>query len=391
MKLFGKILFWLGVLSLILGIIGAVLGATSVGKVNDAVNDKSSIDGSTSIAMEDGETRMLFGPSSGGADQCTAEGATIEGAPAGTSGEVNGEEILGIVTASGDGDVTITCEGQGYGLSGPASMGDFLKLGLGFLAAALLIPLGLLLMLIGGLLWFFGRKKDRERRTSYTNGEYSDQFSRSAPYSQRGGQAPPAPGQYDDRGNAMGYGAAGAAGAGAAGAGYGVMHDDGERRDGRPLDGDRPQYGERVQDGDTYGQPVREDRPFGEPLRDDRGTTQDRPFRNDGDFGRPLDGEPVRDDRGGSAPMGGASPAGGTPAAGAPGEQAFDADGRALVDRDGNPVQYRPADEGVGQQGERLDDRGDRPFGEPLRDDRDDRGDRPFGGGSTPPPPPRGH
>lgn len=311
MKTFGKILFWLGVISLILGIIGAIVGATSVGNVSDAISDESSIDGTTSVAMEDGETRMLFGPSSGEASDCTVQGATIEGMPAGSSGEVEGQNVLGVVTASGSGDVSVSCEGQGYSLSGPADMGEFLKLGLGFLAAALLIPLGLLLMLIGGLLWFFGRKRDRDRRATYTNGEYSDQFSRSAPYSQRGGQAPPAPGQYDDRNNTMGYGAAGAgaAGAGAAGA-YGVTHDDGDRRDGRVLDGERPQYGERAEGGYDAGQPVRDDRAqYGEPVRDDRAQY----------------GEPVRDDRG---DLGG----------------------------------------------------------------RDDRGDRPWnGGGTMPPPPPRGN
>lgn len=332
MKLFGKILFWLGVLSLILGIIGAVLTGSKWDDVQDMLSVDQEISGTATVAMESGETRSILAKEgvSGSCDITAPDGTDVP-FDANTAPAVDGWSMKGVFTAPEAGDYTIDCGDAGFGVSEPLAIGDALWLGLGVLAAVFLLPLGLLLMLIGGLLWFFGRKKDRPKHSNYTNGEYSDQFSRSAPYSQRDGQVPPGPGQYDDRNNTMGYGAAGAgaAGAGAAGA-YGVTHDDGDRRDGRVLDGERPQYGERAEGGYDAGQPVRDDRGFGEPVRDDRAQY----------------GEPVRDDRGFGRPLDDRSP---------------------------------------GIDGDRRDDRGD-------LGGHDDRGDRPWnGGGTTPPPPPRGN
>ncbi len=342
MKLFGKILFWLGVLSLILGIIGAVLTGSKWDDVQDMLSVDQEISGTATVAMESGETRSILAKEgvSGSCDITAPDGTDVP-FEANTAPVVDGWSMKGAFTAPEAGDYTIDCGDAGFGVSEPLAIGDALWLGLGVIAAIILLPLGLLLLLIGGLLWFFGRKKDRPKHSNYTNGEYSDQFSRSAPYSQRDGQVPPGPGQYDDRNNTMGYGAAGAgaAGAGAAGA-YGVTHDDGDRRDGRVLDGERPQYGERAGGGYDAGQPVRDDRGFDQPMRDeDRG------------FGRPLDGEQVHGDRSGST-------------------SGF---GRPLDDRS------------PGIDGDRRDDRGD-------LGGRDDRGDRPWnGGGTTPPPPPSGN
>ena len=328
MKLFGKILFWLGVLSLILGIIGAVLTGSKWDDVQDMLSVDQEISGTATVAMESGETRSILAKEgvSGSCDITAPDGTDVP-FDANTAPAVDGWSMKGVFTAPEAGDYTIDCGDAGFGVSEPLAIGDALWLGLGVLAAVFLLPLGLLLMLIGGLLWFFGRKKDRPKHSNYTNGEYSDQFSRSAPYSQRDGQVPPGPGQYDDRNNTMGYGAAGAgaAGAGAAGA-YGVTHDDGDRRDGRVLDGERPQYGER-----GFGQPVRDDRAqYGKPVRDDRAQY----------------GEPVRDDRGFGRPLDDRSP---------------------------------------GIDGDRRDDRGD-------LGGHDERGDRPWnGGGTTPPPPPGGN
>lgn len=193
MKTFGKILFFLGVLSLVLGIIGAVLAGTTFKEVSDFVDQQQSIEGSTTVSMDEDETRMLLGPDAD-SSACTVQGATLGDLAPGTSAEVNNENILGTITADTAGDVTVTCSEPGYALSGPADMGAFMKLGLGLAAAIFLIPLGLLLMLVGGLLWFFGRRKNKQQQySSYTNGEYSDQYARSTPYSQRNGQVPPAP------------------------------------------------------------------------------------------------------------------------------------------------------------------------------------------------------
>ena len=258
MKTFGKILFWLGVLSLILGIIGAVLTGSKWGSITSAMDSPQAISQNTSVAMKEGESRMLLGPSDGDANKCTVEGAKLEGAPTG-AGSAGGEDtVLGVITADAAGDATISCTGSGYSLTGPMNLGDMMQFGLGILAAIILLPLGLLLMLIGGLLWFFGRKKDRDRHSTYTNGEYSDQFSRSAPYTDRGTQtAPPAP--------------------------YASATD---------TDAGQPAYGEPIQ-----GEPVREDRSFSNDGNFGRPLDDGRSVRTDGDFGRPLhEGEPLRDD-----------------------------------------------------------------------------------------------
>ena len=60
MKLFGKILFWLGVLSLILGIIGAVLTGSKWDDVQDMLSVDQEISGTATVAMESGETRSIL-------------------------------------------------------------------------------------------------------------------------------------------------------------------------------------------------------------------------------------------------------------------------------------------------------------------------------------------
>ncbi|WP_462417297.1 hypothetical protein [Kytococcus sp. Marseille-QA3725] len=200
MKTFGKILFFLGVLSLVLGIIGAIVAGTSFGSANDALTEKETINGATSVSMDDDESRMLLGDSSGDASECSATGGSIEAMPANADFEINGDQVLGTLTADGEGDVMVTCPGSDYALSGPGEFSDFMKLGLGALAAIIFGLLGLFLMAVGGLLWFLGRRKQKQQTYShYSNGEYSDQFARSAPYSQQGHQAPPAPYASTDR------------------------------------------------------------------------------------------------------------------------------------------------------------------------------------------------
>ncbi|SNC61101.1 hypothetical protein SAMN05445756_0413 [Kytococcus aerolatus] len=194
MKLFGKILTALGVLSLILGIIGAVLAGMRGNDLADALNAAQPLP--ATVEMEEGETRMVVGDSADATCTVSPEGATFTAPPSGTSGSAGEETIVGVVQAESAGSYAVTCDGSGMEITGPASLGDMIAIGLGALGAILLIPLGLLLLVVGGLLWFFGRRKKNQAQTSYTSGTYQDQFSRSAPYTQ-GGAVPPAPGQYD--------------------------------------------------------------------------------------------------------------------------------------------------------------------------------------------------
>ncbi|MGB3763486.1 MAG: hypothetical protein WA966_09700 [Ornithinimicrobium sp.] len=219
MKRFGAILFWLGLVITIIGVAVSIFGGSRAFNAVSSVVDDAAVmpPGGATVQMDEGETRTIFEQTDG--DQATAVcqvgGPDGEVVPldassglSGSLGDVSYAEV-GAFEATQAGTYQVQCTGGGTTLISPAV--DFGTVGsgaLGLIGGILGVGLGLLLLLIGAVLWFIGRsnaKKAAGRPTSA--GTYgSDGYttpppppgagsppSYGSPEQPRGGSAPPPP------------------------------------------------------------------------------------------------------------------------------------------------------------------------------------------------------
>lgn len=204
MRLFGAVLFWLGLVILFAGGVVTFLGgARAVEAVRATVDEAGPMTGGTAtVQLEQGAQRTIYeqtqsevpsttcevtGP--GGSRPELTRSAELGGSLGGSLGETSYLNV-GEFEAATTGSYTVTCTGAET-LLGPSL--DFANLGsgaLGVLGGLLGSGLGLLLMLIGAILWFVGRSKDRTAAAQQGSGSYGGHGSASY-----GGYAgrPPAP------------------------------------------------------------------------------------------------------------------------------------------------------------------------------------------------------
>lgn len=171
MRRFGAVLFWLGVVILIAGGVLAYLGGVrAVDAVRSTVDEAGPMPGRTAtVQLEQGDRRTIYERTQNDFPSASCEVTGPGGSrqeltrPSETGGALGGTSVIdvGEFEAATAGSYTITCAG-GETLLGPSPDLDGLGSGaLGVLGGVLGAGLGLLLMLIGAILWFVGRSKDR--------------------------------------------------------------------------------------------------------------------------------------------------------------------------------------------------------------------------------------
>lgn len=161
--------------------------------------------GSTSVSMEEGELRTIYGASEQDTDSATCEvtdpdGQAVSVQPATNFGDF--EDVspmeVGSFESTSAGVYQVECTG-GATLMGPAvDLGALTSGIVGTLAGLLGVGLGGLLLVIGAVLWFIGRSKAKKAAQggSYgSGGGYSQGgYSQNAPQPGGYGSAPPPPG-----------------------------------------------------------------------------------------------------------------------------------------------------------------------------------------------------
>lgn len=169
MKRFGAIFFWLGLVITIIGVAVSIFGGSrAVNAISSVVDDAAAMPGGSAVVqMDEGEVRSIIEQTDSPAATavCQVTGPNGEDVALDTTAGLNGS--LGDVAYVEVGDFEavqagaheVQCVG-GTTLISPAV--DFGTLGtgaLGLIGGILGVGLGLLLMLIGAILWFIGRSK----------------------------------------------------------------------------------------------------------------------------------------------------------------------------------------------------------------------------------------
>ncbi len=215
MKRFGAILFWLGLVITIIGVAVSVFGGSRAFNAVSSVVDDATVmpPGGAAVQMDEGETRTIFEQtdSEQATAVCQVSGPNGEQVPldassglSGSLGDISYAEVGDFAAAQG-GTYQVQCEGGGTTLISPAV--DFGTVGtgaLGLIGGILGVGLGLLLMLIGAVLWFIGRSKAKKvaEGPTYGNGGYNTAppppaSGSGSPYGSpeqsRGGSTPPPP------------------------------------------------------------------------------------------------------------------------------------------------------------------------------------------------------
>ena len=219
MKRFGAILFWLGLVITVIGVAVSVFGGSRAFNAVSSVVDEATVipAGGAAVQMEEGETRTIFEQTD--RDVATAvcqvtgpngEAVSINASSglSGSLGDVSYAEV-GDFDAAQSGTYQVQCAGGGTTLISPAV--DFGTVGtgaLGLIGGILGVGLGLLLMLIGAVLWFIGRSKAKKAADGPTyGGNYGNSGYNTAPpppgsgsppsygspEQNRGGSTPPPP------------------------------------------------------------------------------------------------------------------------------------------------------------------------------------------------------
>lgn len=171
MRVFGGVLFWVGLL-LCIGsvVVGLVLGGRTVDQLRAAVSDAVPMaDGTATIELADGDRRGIYEVTRGGSSsaECSVvgPGGTDVGVSSGfdLQGSAGGTDYVyvGDFEAPADGSHAVSCSG-GQTVLGPSL--DLGALGGGVVAVLAGIAgflLGALLVLVGAVLWLIGRSRDR--------------------------------------------------------------------------------------------------------------------------------------------------------------------------------------------------------------------------------------
>ncbi|ANS78326.1 hypothetical protein SGUI_0930 [Serinicoccus hydrothermalis] len=165
----GKWMFIIGlVLSLIAGAVvawGAIVGARTFGEMSQ--EDGLSMEGGqATVAMEEGDFRLVLTETSGGSASCTvtlpdgSEQPLSSGQDLGAQDPEMQAEVVGSYTATTSGDHTFTCDGDSTLLTPNIDTGAFVAIALAALAVLALIPL-VLLTVVGLIMWLVGRSRDK--------------------------------------------------------------------------------------------------------------------------------------------------------------------------------------------------------------------------------------
>ncbi|MGI8949488.1 MAG: hypothetical protein ACR2FV_16240 [Ornithinimicrobium sp.] len=199
MRRFGAVLFWLGLVILIAGAaIGWFGGTRAVEAVRTTVDEAGPMPGSAAtVQLEEGDRRTIYEQTQSDIPSASCQvigpdgGALELSRSAEVSGSLGETSYINVgeFEAATSGTHTVTCTGATT-LIGPSL--DFSSLGagaLGVLGGILGAGLGLLMMLIGAILWFVGRSKDRDRRT----GQGSQGYGSGSYDGGHGGRPPPPP------------------------------------------------------------------------------------------------------------------------------------------------------------------------------------------------------
>ena len=159
------------IIGLVLAIIAGITTAWGVSQTVKWATDMESesvslAGGPQTVAMEQGDTRLVISEGSASGISCTVtlpDGTQTSLSTADPSQEdalaQTDGDLVGAHTAATAGDYQFACEGGAATLTpgfGAGQIGAFLAAGIGFIA---LVPLGLL-ALIGLILWLVGRGKD---------------------------------------------------------------------------------------------------------------------------------------------------------------------------------------------------------------------------------------
>lgn len=211
MKRIGAILFWLGLVIAIAGVVAtAVFGARTVGTLSESVSDAGTMtNGSSTVTMGEGELRTIYGASSADTESATCDvtgpdGQAVAVKSATDFGDFEGAPVreVGSFESTSAGEYQVECTG-GATLIGPAvDLGQLTSGAVGLVVGVLAIGLGGLLLLVGAVLWFIGRSKAKKAAQAgpYGPGGYNQGGQSQGGYSQgsynQGGypSTPPPPG-----------------------------------------------------------------------------------------------------------------------------------------------------------------------------------------------------
>lgn len=202
----GKWMFIIGLILSILAIVAIVWGGRALYNYVTSVESESvALTGPVTVAMDPGDTRMIFTDTSP-APTCTVtlpDGSeqpleTLDAAEQDAL-ETAGSQLVGAFSASTSGEHTFTCDGPAA-LTPEMDMGAIGGAAVAGLAFLALLPLGLL-TIVGLILWLVGRGKDRRALetpvgssgSGYGYGPGQGYGGASSDYPQRPGygQAPP--------------------------------------------------------------------------------------------------------------------------------------------------------------------------------------------------------
>ncbi len=206
MKRIGAILFWLGLVIAIAGVVATVIfGARAVGTLSDGVESAGPMtNGSTTVTMDEGELRTIYGASSQDSQTATCEvtgpdGQDVAVKPATAFVELADVPVreVGSFESASAGEYQVECSG-GATLIGPAvDLGQLTSGAVGLVIGVLAIGLGGLLLLVGAVLWFIGRSKAKKAAEGgYNQGAYNQGGYPSPPPPPGSNQQPPSTNPY---------------------------------------------------------------------------------------------------------------------------------------------------------------------------------------------------
>lgn len=209
MKRIGAILFWVGLVITIASVAVTIFsGLRAFDTLSSGVDGAGPMpNGSATVDMGEGELRTIFEDTSSGAASAVCEVSGPEGNMVplesaqdfgaaedfgGTSDGVSYAEV-GSFESTQAGQYQVDCSG-GTTLIGPSIDIDELGSGaLGVVGGILGVGLGLLLLVIGAVLWFVGRSRAKKAATSGPGGPYGQGGYSQGGYNQGGYGGPPPP------------------------------------------------------------------------------------------------------------------------------------------------------------------------------------------------------
>lgn len=182
---------WMFIVGLVLSLIAAgvmIWGFMQAGNLVEYSEDGTPLEGGTAtVAMEEGDMRMVVDESGGTGTTCTVTGPDGTESPLDTSTAVSGGgqegSIVGSYQATASGDHTFACEGGDASITPNVDFGAMVGIGIGAIALLALLPLGLI-TIVGLIMWLVGRGRDK-RALDAPAGGYGYGYGQGAP--QQGG------------------------------------------------------------------------------------------------------------------------------------------------------------------------------------------------------------